>query len=203
MHLTKIVLTGGPGGGKTEAASEMKNRFEDKGFHVIVAPETATELILAGLDGRTSLDNSDFQDLQLQIQLFREDQYLEAAKHLKWENVLFICDRGALDGWGFIDPSKFERILKGHNLTKEDLYKRYDAIFQLETAAKTARDSYTLSNNAARAENKEQAAAEDDILYETWKDHPYYRFIPASKTIAEKFEALEKAIQKFIDSQNQ
>ncbi len=202
MHLTKIVLTGGPGGGKTEAAAEMKRRFETKGFHVIVAPETATELILAGLDGRTSLDNFDFQDLQLQIQLFREDQYAKAAKLLKQDNVLFICDRGALDGCGFIEPPKFERILKRHHLTKEELYDRYDAIFQLETAAKAAQDSYTLSNNAARAENQEQAAAEDDVLYETWKDHPHYSYIPAAQTIDEKFDTLEKAIQDFLDTQN-
>ncbi len=204
MKLTRIVLTGGPGGGKTEALSEMRKRYEEKGYHVIVTPETATEVILAGLGRPSSMDNFDFQTLVLKLLLYREDEFTKAASLLQdGKDVLMICDRGALDGFGFLEPPLFEKILKNANLTKEDLYDRYDAVFQLETAAKSTLDSYTLSNNAARTENKDEAAVEDDVLYETWCDHPHYFFIGASETIEEKMDLLEKAIDFYLDNQKE
>ncbi len=47
MKMHKIVITGGPCGGKTTALSWLQNAFTLRGYKVIIVPETATELIPA------------------------------------------------------------------------------------------------------------------------------------------------------------
>ena len=45
----KIVITGGPCGGKSTAMSYIQNEFTKRGFTVLIVAETATELVLAGI----------------------------------------------------------------------------------------------------------------------------------------------------------
>ena len=49
MDITKIVITGGPCAGKTTALSWIMNSFTEKGYVVLIVPETATELINGGV----------------------------------------------------------------------------------------------------------------------------------------------------------
>ena len=49
MSLTQIVITGGPCAGKTTCMSVLEQRLTEKGYKVIVAAESATELILSGI----------------------------------------------------------------------------------------------------------------------------------------------------------
>ena len=48
-HITKIVITGGPCAGKSTALTWIQAEYTKKGYSVIFVPESATELILAGL----------------------------------------------------------------------------------------------------------------------------------------------------------
>ena len=49
MEITKIVITGGPCGGKSTAMSWIQKAFTQMGHTVLFVPETATELITAGV----------------------------------------------------------------------------------------------------------------------------------------------------------
>ena len=49
MEITKIVLTGGPGAGKTTAQSWIQNDLSKLGYKVLFVPETASELITGGV----------------------------------------------------------------------------------------------------------------------------------------------------------
>lgn len=49
-RLFRIVLTGGPCAGKTTSLAHITERFRDLGFNVYVVPETATTLILGGVN---------------------------------------------------------------------------------------------------------------------------------------------------------
>ena len=60
--ISKIVITGGPCAGKTTAMSWIQNAFTDLGYHVIFVPECATELINAGISGKTCKSVIDFQN---------------------------------------------------------------------------------------------------------------------------------------------
>lgn len=200
MSFTCVVLTGGPGAGKTEAAQILQERLEDENVHVLVVPETATRLILSGIDHRKVIDNYDFQKAQLEMQLFTEDLFKKMAPEIRKEHVLMICDRGALDGQGFMDKADFDLILDELKLDRNTLLGRYDAIYHLETAAKSNLDLYTLKNNAARKETASQAIAEDDLLIETWKAHPDFHIIPAKENIEEKIDILEAELRTLLKS---
>lgn len=198
MKQFRLVLTGGPGGGKSVALKTLQERLTKNGIRVIAVPETATELILAGLSPRGILENKDFQALQLDIQLKREDLYSAFSKYLKDEVIILLCDRGALDGKGFIEKDVFDQILKERNLTEENLFQRYNAIFHLTSAAKKDPSLYSITTNLARKETPSQAALEDDQLIDVWKNHPYHIIIPPCQTIEEKIELLEQAILQFL-----
>lgn len=199
MKLFRLVLTGGPGGGKSVALKVLQERLTKDGVRIIAIPEAATELILAGLSPRGILENKDFQALQLDLQLQREDLYTIFARHLKDEVVILLCDRGALDGKGFIEKEAFEQILKNRSLEEKTLLKRYDAIFHLTSAAKKDPSLYSITTNLARKETPSQAALEDDRLIEVWEKHPYHIVIPPCQTIEEKIERLEQAILHFLE----
>ena len=47
--VTKIVLAGGPGAGKTSALAVFSAKLADWGFRVFLVPELATELITGGI----------------------------------------------------------------------------------------------------------------------------------------------------------
>lgn len=204
MKCIRIALTGGPGGGKTEALSFIQNELAKEGIRVITVPEAASELILAGLSPRGILTNFDFQAAQLDLQLQREDIYTRAALRLPDELVVILCDRGALDGKGFIENEKFEAILAERNLQEDQLLKRYAAVFHLTSAAAGASGLYTRSNNPARKETPSQALSEDEKLIGIWQKHPHYYQIPVYPTLDEKLAVLIGEIRKILeDLQNQ
>ena len=47
--IRKIVITGGPSGGKTTGLSWIQNAFSKLGYTVLIVPETATEFISGGV----------------------------------------------------------------------------------------------------------------------------------------------------------
>lgn len=199
MKQFRLVLTGGPGGGKSVALKALQSDLTKNGVRVIAIPEAATELILAGLSPRGILDNKDFQALQLDLQLQREDLYAQTAQHLNDEVVILLCDRGALDGKGFIEEKDFDQILLQRGLTEKQLCERYDAIFHMTSAAKKDITLYSLNNNLARKETPSEAAHEDDRLIGIWSQHPYHVLIPPCDTIEEKIDHLKKAVYHFLE----
>lgn len=196
--LTVLLLTGGPGGGKTESAAWLKKKLEEEGFGVVVVPEAATELLLAGLDWRNSMENFDFQKAQLELGLFREELYKQYGSKLYNPNVIMLCDRGVLDGSGFIEPELFDKILQEKGLDRNELLKRYDAIFHLETAGRNNDNFYTLKNNKARIETASEAAMEDEILVRAYKNHPCHVIIHSQKDVEAKFSNLLCEVNRFL-----
>lgn len=203
MSIVQIALTGGPGGGKTEALRSIQSRYQEKGWLVVCIPETATDLILSGLDGRETLPNVSFQQAQLRLQRFKEDLYRQNAQDNGNPNILIICDRGLLDGAAFIDPKQFYPLLDQEGLSPEDVLKRYDAIFHMTTAAKGNGKGYTLSNNPARAETPDQAAEEDDHLLRIYQDHPNHFIIDPASSLPLKMEQLFAQLDPFLNERFQ
>ena len=74
----------------------------------------------------------------------------------------------------------------------------YDAVFHLVTAAKGAESFYTTSNNTARTETVEQAAALDDKLIAAWTGHPHLRVIDNSTDFEIKMKKLIAEIAHFL-----
>ena len=82
--------------------------------------------------------------------------YEEAAKTLKNDKVLIVCDRGIMDSKAYLSSLEFATILYNINKNEIELRDNYDAVFHLVSAACGATEFYTLANNGARAESVEE-----------------------------------------------
>ena len=198
MSISKIVITGGPCAGKTTAMNWIANAFRERGYDVLFVPETATELITGGVAPWTCRTNSDYQHCHMRFQLDKEKVFEQAAKVMKRDKVLIVCDRGALDNKVYMDEETFASVLASVGASEVELRDQYDAVFHLVTAAKGAQEFYTTSNNTARTETVEEAAAMDDGFIAAWTGHPHLRVIDNTTDFTEKMKRLIAEISSFL-----
>ena len=198
MTITKIVVTGGPGGGKTTGMSWIRNAFTKLGYTVLFVPETATELITGGVAPWTCGTNLDYQLCQMRLQLEKERVFEQAARSMQADRLLIVCDRGAMDNRAYMDETEFQQVLAAMGTTEVQLRDGYDAVFHMVTAAKGAERFYTTANNAARTETVEEAAAMDDKLIAAWTGHPHLRVIDNSTDFEDKLKRLIAEIRSFL-----
>lgn len=198
MEITKIVITGGPCAGKSTAMSRIQREFSQMGYTVLFVPETATELITGGVAPWTCGTNADYQKCQLILQLKKEEIFETAARTMKKEKLLLVCDRGTLDNKAYMNEEEFAEVLQAIGENEVELRDRYDAVFHLVTAARGAEAFYTTANNAARKETVEQARALDDRLICCWTGHPHLRVIDNSSDFEDKMKRLVAEIASFL-----
>lgn len=198
MEITKIVITGGPCGGKSTALSWIQNAFTARGYRVLFVPETATELIRGGVAPWTCGSNGEYQKCQVKLQIEKEQVFEQAARTMNADRILIVCDRGALDNKAYMNDQEYQAVLDHLNTNEIDLRDNYDAVFHLMTAAKGAKEFYTLANNAARIETVEQAIELDDKILHCWTGHPHFRVIDNSTDFAEKMKRLIAEITSFL-----
>lgn len=188
MKIWKIVVTGGPCGGKTTALDIMEKELTKKGFKVIIVPETATELISSGIKPN-EIGDKIFHSLLVERSL-NKDLTTEKASNCYNQNTVIIYDRGLMDFRAYISDEMFFEILAEHNLTEEEIINKYDAVFHLVTAADGAEDYYTVVNNKARTEGPEKALELDMKTRKIWEKHPNLKLIDNSTSFEEKIERL-------------
>lgn len=198
VEITKIVITGGPCGGKSTAMSWIQNAFTQMGYTVLFVPETATELITAGIAPWTCASNLDFQKCQVALQLEKERIFEQAALTMNSDKVLIVCDRGIIDNKVYMTELEFTSITNSLNTNEVELRDNYDAVFHLVTAAKGAEKFYTTANNSARTETVEEAAEMDDKFISAWTGHPHFRVIDNSTDFENKMKRLIAEISSFL-----
>ncbi|MBQ9227769.1 MAG: AAA family ATPase [Eubacterium sp.] len=194
----KIVITGGPCGGKSTAMSWIQKAFTERGYAVLFVPETATELITGGVAPWTCASNLDFQKCIARLQVEKERVFTEAARSMAADKVLIVCDRGAMDNRAYVTDAEFEEVLRAVDANEVELRDSYDAVFHLVTAAKGAEAFYTTANNSARTETAAQAAALDDRFISAWTGHPHFRVIDNATDFENKMKRLIKEISTFL-----
>lgn len=196
--ITKIVITGGPCGGKSTAMTWIESNLSKHGYTVLFIPETASELILGGVAPWTVNTNYDFQKALVSLQIQKERVFEMAANNMEEEKILIVADRGILDNKAYMTNAEFDSLcheLGGSETTFRD---SYDAVFHLVTAAQGAEKFYTLANNQARTETPEQAIAMDQKIISCWTGHPYLRIIDNSTDFNTKMKRLLKEITQFL-----
>ena len=134
----------------------------------------------------------------MRLQMEKERIFEQAARTMREEKILIVCDRGAMDNKAYMDELEFSRILSEFGTTEVQLRDSYDAVFHLVTAAKGAEKFYTTENNKARTETVEQAAALDDKLIAAWTGHPHLRVIDNSTNFEDKLKRLVAEIRSFL-----
>lgn len=198
MELSKIVITGGPCAGKTTAMSWIQNAFTQKGYVVLFIGETATEFIRGGVAPWTCGSNLDYQKCQMRLQMEKERLFEQAARSMKADKILLVCDRGLLDNKAYMNEAELQAVLDDIGSNEVELRDSYDAVFHLTSAAKGAEQFYTTANNAARTETVEQARALDDKLIASWMGHPYFRVIDNATEFSVKMRRLIGEIASYL-----
>lgn len=198
MNITKIVVTGGPCGGKSTAMSQIQDAFTQMGYTVLFIPETATELITGGVAPWTCGTNEEYQKCQMRLQLEKEKIFERAARTMSADKILIVCDRGILDNKAYMSDEEFLHAVEEIGSNEVELRDSYGAVFHLVTAAKGAREFYTTANNTARTETPEEAAALDDKLISAWTGHPHFRVIENSSSFEDKMKRLVAEIASFL-----
>ena len=96
--------------------SWIRNAFTQRGYTVLIVPETATELITGGVAPWTCGSNVEYQICQVDLQLTKERIFLQAAESMPGEKILVVCDRGVLDNKAYMSEEEFrdvQRALRG------------------------------------------------------------------------------------------
>lgn len=154
----RIVLTGGPGAGKTAILELVRQHFCE---HVHVLREAAGIVFGGGFPRPAHGDGL----RAAQRAIFYVQRELEAA--VEAENpAIVLCDRGTVDGaayWPGPDP-----LWPAVGTTLDAQLARYDAVIHLRTPPLEAGYNQT---NPLRVESASQAAAVDARLLEVWAAH--------------------------------
>lgn len=180
----KIVLTGGPGGGKTTAADMIAREFPDR---VVVLKETATILFGGGFprSGGPAARRA------CQRAIYRTQVELEEAVAAEQAGHILLCDRGTLDGCAYW-PEGPEDFFAALETTLERERARYDAVLFFESAAAVGRELDR--RNPFRVESTAEAARLDAALRGPWSEHPRFRLIAHNSSF---FAKVGEAIREF------
>jgi CYTH domain-containing protein len=192
----RIVLTGGPCGGKSTCLSAITERIVGLGFHVYRVPETATLLLGGGVRVR-DLSADQLVGVQqgfLRVMTALEDAVTTIARNAGAPAVI-LCDRGTMDVSAYLPPEAWAALLDEQGWTVVGLRdKRYEAVIHLVTAADGAEAFYTTENNAVRSETPEQARLLDRRVRDAWVGHPHLRVIDNSTDFAGKVQRVVAAV---------
>lgn len=149
----KVVLTGGPCGGKTTGQARLSTFFENLGWKVYRVPETATVLLGGGVNfAELSPEAAEkFQENLLKTMIQIENTFFDLATATEDRNVLVICDRGTMDASAFISRDQWEHILARAGLDEVEIRdNRYNQVIHMVSAAKGAEQFYTIEHHATR-----------------------------------------------------
>jgi predicted ATPase len=200
----KIVITGGPCGGKSTSLTKIQEEMAKKGFRVFSVPEIPTLVVQAGgfiLMSKFSIEERiKFQSLLIRFQIYAEDYFTQLALMSKSPSII-ICDRGTCDPAAYVSKEEFQAIMDEEGWTWTTLRdKRYDGVLHLVTAAIGAEEFYTRSNNTARSEGLETARALDKKTLDAWTGHPHIVVCPNIKgeTFDKKLTHAIRGVYKIV-----
>lgn len=164
-----IVVTGGPGAGKTAVLEVAQRHFCE---HVVVLPESASMLFRGGFP-RT---NTRAGRRAVQRAIFRVQRELEELAVAESGAAVVLCDRGTLDGLAYW-PDHPDSFFSELETTEAQELRRYAAVIHLRTPS--AGDGYDHSN-PLRVETAGEALAIDNRIAEVWRSHPRVLVVPVN-----------------------
>jgi hypothetical protein len=188
----RIVLTGGPGGGKSTAANLIRREI---GECIVVVPESATLLFMGGFPRHT--DSAVIRSTQKAI--FQVQRSIEDIQHSLFPNRTLLCDRGTVDG-AIYWPDNPENFFAQMNTTKEQEFARYDAVIFFETAA--VGNISIEGGNPTRVEDNKMAIELDRRLRDLWSAHPKFIHVPHQESFIEKLNCAIDAFKQTLGQLN-
>lgn len=187
MKTEFIVITGGPGAGKTAVLEFFRKII---GEQVIILPEAASILFSGGFL-RLSSDSAK-KAAQRAIYHIQSEMQTLVLDEKKW--TIGLCDRGTLDGLAYW-PGQDSEYFASFNTNLETEFAKYKAVIHLSTP--TLGGGYN-KQNPIRIESAERAAEIDEHIHRIWKNHPHYSRIANSEDFLDKVQEAATRIQAFV-----
>lgn len=172
--LRRIVVTGGPGGGKTAVLELARRCLPDR---IGILPESA-RIILGGGFPRYF---SQVGRRAAQRAIFHVQRELERVAEEEGALDTVLCDRGTLDGLAYW-PGAEEHFFEDVQTTAARERARYDAVIHL----RTPHAGYVTDN--VRHESLVEAQAIDQRLLEIWHEHPRRYVVNGAANFLEKVQ---------------
>lgn len=182
-----VVLTGGPGAGKTAVLEFVRKVLCE---HVAILPEAASILFGGGFWRLES--ESAKRAAQRAIYHVQDEMQNMLLEEQRW--ALGLCDRGTLDGLAYW-PGNEAEFCSTLNTNLDREFSKYKAIIHLRTPTK--KNGYNFQN-PIRIESAEQAIKIDQRIQEVWKNHPQYSTIDSTASFSEKIQEATRRIQNLV-----
>lgn len=175
MKQIKIVVTGGPSGGKTTLLEMLKKEL---GQTAVLVPEAASILYRGGFPRLKEKKSAvKIQRAIYYVQRELEHMLSEANKKSK----IIVCDRGSLDGIAYW-PSAEKNFFTSLESSRKKELSRYDWVLHLDTASRAFYDQ----TNPLRTETHPQAIELNEKIKRAWRDHPRRFIIPQTDDFLSK-----------------
>ena len=182
-----IVITGGPGAGKT-AVLEMAKKVLCE--HVVILPEAATIVFGGGfwrMNSTSARMAAQRAILHVQIEL---ENLVIAEK--KW--AIGLCDRGTLDGLAYWPDGQKSFFEITHSLIETE-YAKYFAVIHLRPPTDLL--GYN-KQNTLRIETAIESQEIDHKIRLAWSKHPNYHVIENNEDFLIKARATLALILKMV-----
>jgi len=170
----RVVLTGGPGAGKTAVLELIHHSFCE---HVKVLPESAGIVFGGGFPREDDLVCK--RAAQRAIFYVQRELEITGGSH---NPAIVLCDRGTLDSLGYW-PGSIDDFWSSLGTTLAEQLARYDAVIHLRTPAVERGYNH---QNPLRTESAAVAAQIDQRIFEAWETHPRRFVVEASSEFLDK-----------------
>ncbi len=179
----KVVLTGGPGAGKTVVTHRLAAAHPDR---FVLVPEAATHVYS---DLATRWDRLDLEGRKHVQRLIYAHQVAQEDRTLAQNpGKILLLDRGTIDGAAYW-PDGSDSYWQDLGTTNSRELSRYDHVIWLETAA--ALGIYDgEASNPVRFESPAAAVESGKLLLALWHDHPHLHHVGAFVTLDDKIAAV-------------
>lgn len=184
-----IVITGGPGAGKTVITTEIASRYPNQ---YAAVPEAATQVYTMLQTRWDRLDLEGRHDAQRRMYRLQ----LEQEKNMTKEHAdkVLLLDRGTIDGAAYW-PEGPEHFWRDLGTTIQHELARYDAVIMLETCAAIGVYDNDASN-PVRFESSEAAIEAQRKIALLWSAHPRVRHVAACEQMNEKIKQVEETLRE-------
>jgi predicted ATPase len=187
----RIVVTGGPGSGKTVITAAIAQIHPER---FVLVSEAATQVYTQLQTRWDKLDREGRHDVQRRIYHLQREQEERVAREHPAKTLLL--DRGTIDGAAYW-PEGAVDYWRDLGTTHAAELARYDGVILLETCAVLGLYDGD-SSNFCRFEDPQAAIASSDLLKRLWRDHPRVRQVGAFIALSEKLDATRTALEKLV-----
>lgn len=173
-EIRRVVLTGGPGAGKTAVLEMVRNSLCQ---HVRVLPEAASIVFGGGFPRED--DPTCRRAEQRAIYFVQRELEVTGEAHAP---AVLLCDRGTLDGLAYW-PGPVDDFWGSTHTTLAAELARYDLVVHLRTPRSSQGYNH---QNPLRTESASAAAQIDERISAVWEQHPRRVVVEASGDFLDK-----------------